>query len=83
MTAQKLTELLWREPFIPVRFRLDDGENIVIATPLRALVSGEKLYIGWSKDPFAPPEKRRLRVIPVERVEEAKDIDPKRLRRRR
>jgi hypothetical protein len=83
MTAQELTDLLWREPFVPVQFRLDDGENIVVATPLRAVVSDNKLCVGWSKDPFAPPEKRRLRIIPVERVEEANDIDPKRLRRRK
>jgi hypothetical protein len=83
MTVQKLDHLLMRRPFVPLKITLDDGEHFYIATQLRALAMDDKLFVGWSKDPFAPPEERRLRIIPVSRVVEAKDVDASRLRRPR
>ena len=83
MTVQKLDNLLMRRPFVPMKITLDDGEQFYIATKLRAVAMEDQLFVGWSKDPFAPPEQRRLRIIPVSRLREVKDVDASRLRRRK
>lgn len=82
MDFKRVHKLLHREPFVPVVVRLDDGEKVVIATPRRAVAFDDQLLVGWSKDPFAPPEKRKLRIIPVARVDAIEDFDLKKLKRR-
>jgi hypothetical protein len=82
MDASEVARLLHRQPFVPIKCRLDDGEDLVIATPLRAIVSEDKLLVGWSKDPFAPPAERRLRIIAAARVKAIEDENPKSLKRR-
>jgi hypothetical protein len=83
MEFDRVSEILHREPFVPVRVRLNDGEKFFIATAHRAIVSEGALMVGWSKDPFAPTQKRKLRIIPVTRVDAIEDIDLKKLKRPR
>ena len=74
MTARNLNDLLVREPFVPLKVTLTDGEHFLIATPLRAVVADDELIVGWSEDPYAPPEKRELRIIPLSRVRRVQNI---------
>jgi hypothetical protein len=83
MTAESLADLLFREPAVPVKVRLTDGDSFILAQPHRAHVTRDELIVGVAKDPFAPPEKRRLRFIPLHRVKDIKDVKlPKRSRQR-
>ena len=81
MDFDRVVKLLHREPFVPIRVSLNDGERFFIATRFRAIASDGSLLVGWSKDPYAPPEKRKLRIIPVSRVRAIEDWDPKKLKR--
>ena len=69
MTGQQVEAALDREPYIPVRVHLDDGDAFVLAARGRVVVTPEKLLAFVSEDPYAAPEQRRLRVIPFERIE--------------
>ena len=74
MTAEQVADRLFREPFVPVRVKLSDGDQFVIGMPHRAHVTWDQLIVGVSKDPFAPPEKRRRRFIPLDKVASIDDI---------
>jgi hypothetical protein len=82
MEAEQVANLLFRDPFVPVRVKLTDGDHFVIALPHRAHVTWDELIVGVSKDPFAPPEKRRRRFIPLDKVESIDDISLGRRRSR-
>ena len=74
MTARNLNDLLVRDPFVPLKVILADGEQFFLATPLRAIVSDDELIVGWSKDPYAPPERRELRFIPLSHVRRVQKV---------
>jgi hypothetical protein len=69
------------------RGRISDGVRVVsipnIARPHRAHVTWDELIVGVSKDPFAPPEKRKRRFIPLHRVEAIEDVTLAEARRKK
>ncbi|HSI32852.1 MAG: hypothetical protein ACAI43_15295 [Phycisphaerae bacterium] len=74
MSPKQLEESIFRTPYVPLRISLDDGESFVLGTPGRGIVTADKLLVGVSSDPCAPPEQRRLRIILLSRVRSVETI---------
>ena len=82
MTAEELATTLSRDPFVPVRLDLSDGgKPLVLAARGRALVTLDRLVAMESDDPFAPPEQRRMRVVPLTSIRSVEDLNIQRPRR--
>jgi hypothetical protein len=75
MTAQQLAKSLGRQPFVPIEIKLDNGELILLALRGSAVMTEDRLVIGSAINPYAKPEERKMRVIPIDRVESVKDAD--------
>lgn len=56
MTADELRELVKRQPYVPVRLHLKNGETFDILFPELTLITTREVSVGW-KDPH---EKRRI-----------------------
>ena len=74
MSPKQLEESLFRSPYVPLRISLDDGESFILGTRGRGIVTADKLLVGVSKDPCAPPEERRLRIIQLSRVQSVQTV---------
>ena len=73
MTADRLSEVVAREPFQPFAVTLRDGERIAVHRPLRALVTETLLLLGVDEDPQTGLA-ARLRKVSLADVTEVEPI---------
>ncbi len=52
MNAEQIADLLFRDPFVPVKVSPSDGGDFVIAQPHRAHITKDELIVGVAKDPL-------------------------------
>jgi hypothetical protein len=50
MTADRLPDVITREPFEPFVVILKHGERVTVRRPLRALITQERLFLGVDED---------------------------------
>jgi hypothetical protein len=67
MSPSELEEVLYEEPFKPLRLTLASGDQIVINSNRRALISGVSLVYGMSDDPSARTG-QRLRIVSIPNI---------------
>ena len=76
MTSQQLRTLIHQDPRRPFRLVLDDGEEIVVKEPRKALVAGEDVACEGEthrQGTVLPP---KLRILRVDCIVAAEEIPP-------
>jgi len=67
MGPTDLEEILYREPFVPLRVTVASGDQVIVDNPHRAMISGFSLYYGIADN----PESRignRVRIISIPNI---------------
>ena len=75
MTDSQIEKLAYSEPFQPFRLVLQDGEQIIVSKPRKALLSGGQLaLVGLTERPNGPG-KQGFRIVPIDRIISAGVVD--------
>lgn len=79
MQTKAIEQIIYHEPFQPFRVVLDDGEEITVAKPRKASVSGPDMaMIGISRKSPRSGGAHKLRIVPVARVKSVEFIEASR-----
>jgi hypothetical protein len=69
MQTKTIEQIIYHEPFQPFRVVLNDGEEITVAKPRKASVSGPDIaMVGISKKSRRTGGAHKLRIVPLARV---------------
>jgi hypothetical protein len=84
MGPSEVEEILFDEPFVPLRITVAGGDQIVVDNPRRALLSGLSLYYGIADNPESR-HANRVKIISIPNIVLIERIDthPRRNGRRR
>jgi hypothetical protein len=75
VTDSQIEKLAYSEPFQPFRLVLQDGEQIIVSKPRKALLSGGQLaLVGLTERPNGPG-KQGFRIVPIDRIISAGVVD--------
>lgn len=77
MSPSEPEEILYEEPFQPIRVTLASGDQFVVDNRLRAMISGLSLVVGLKDDPAARTG-TQLKLISIANIARAEQIDPRR-----
>jgi hypothetical protein len=68
VTDRELERIVYREPFMPFLLRLQDGEEVTVARPRKALVSGGYVAVFGVSRPRGGATRQGLRLIRADRI---------------
>lgn len=76
MKAEPLEKIFYRTPFQPFRLVLNDGEEVTVKRPRKALVSGEYAALVGECRRGNGAGVERFRIIRLDRVASAENLTP-------
>jgi len=75
VTDSQIEKLAYSEPFQPFRLVLQDGEQIIVSKPRKALLSGGQLALVGLTERANGPGKQGFRIVPIDRIISAGVVD--------
>jgi len=85
MSTTEIEEIVFAEPFRPIRLTMSSGDEFIIPNRHRVMISGLSLVLGLNDDPKARSG-TRLKLISIPNITVAEQLDsnpPEGGRRRR
>ena len=76
MTSKQLRKLIHQEPRKPFRLVLDDGEQIIVRQPRKALVAGDDVACEGETHRNGEVLPPKLRILQADWIVAAEEISP-------